>query len=505
MSDRISGETFYFLWPGGGKAPFSPSPLESIVTSFAASEGAGEGRGGLSLLASCIQAARKESRATRGTPMPIDARILAMMRVSEAFLITEGDLRAAIDLPVSAGTRDLRLVHPDEGVRREAESLAERLDLLHVAADLWWTMRVLGNAFLLPVVEGKALSGVVLLNPKRVGLQALPGVGGSAAQYHLDGPAQRTPALDALVQSVTQSPSALYLPAVWEWNERWEERASFILPPGSFFHLRQRELPFKLWGIPPLMGAARSITSRMALEEMLRGVMEGVRGQLIVITIQDPAPGEVEHLASLLRDHRADRTGVLVWGRPLTVQQVMPTGVDSLMAPEALLRLTLDIFRKLGISLRLVGGEPPGTAVRGTDPQVEMDIFLERVEAEKREVERALGWLLAHHAAGPAWRERPPRVRLADPKAKVERMVESVILPLIGSGLLSGTTALEETGYDVEQEIARKRREMEDWSLWTPKATFAQAVFRTRFPERGPSPTPETPEEGDEGPEETLE
>ncbi|MGQ9459527.1 MAG: hypothetical protein ACUVS5_14760, partial [Anaerolineae bacterium] len=481
----------------GGGGPALSDLGDGLARSLSlAEDGQAPRVGKVELLSHAVSLAAAEARRTEGRPMPIDGRMLAMMRIAEAVLLTEGDVRQAVSLPLEVGMKGLRIIHPDDGVRREAEELVERLDLVQVAADAWWCQRALGNAFLVPVVQDRLLTGVLVLNPKHVGLSTSP-INMPAAAYHLSPKEQEDEARlrqwEAILPSLARAAGDYgisYTPYA-EWNERAAETGTILFPPGSVIHLRSRELPFKLWGIPPIIGAIRSISTRMVLEEMVRGIMEGVRGQLLILTLENPRPGEVEALRQMLASHRADRTGLLIWRSGLQVQQVMPRALDPLLAPEALSRVTLDIFRKLGVSIRLVSGEAPSSSARATDADVDMQVFLERLDVERRGVERFLNKLLALHKPGRKWAKQPPTVQMEDPRNKVERMVREVIVPMVASGLLSSRTGLEVAGFNVDQERARRMEELKEYEVWMPKATFAQTVVRPRRETPEPQPTEE--------------
>lgn len=488
-----------------GAGPGTPSLSElvdELALSLALTEDAqGKPVGKSQLLSRAVSLAAAEAARTAHRPMPIDSRILAMMRLAEAVLLTEGDVRQAVSLPLDVGMKGLRIVHHDDGVRREAEELMDELALAQIAAEAWWCQRALGNAFLVPVTQDRLLTGVLTLNPKHVGLSTSP-IGMPATAYHMSPREQedeaRTHQWESIVQTLARAAEdqgVSYTPYA-EWNERSLETGTVLFPPGSVIHLRSRELPFKLWGIPPIIGAIRSISTRMVLEEMVRGIMEGVRGQLIVLTLDSPRPGEVEALRQMLATHRADRTGLLIWRSGLRVEQVMPRALDQLLVPEALFRVTLDIFRKLGVSIRLVSGEAPSSSARATDADVDMQVFLERLDVERRGVERLLNKLLALHRPGRKWAKQPPTVQIEDPRNKVERMVREVIVPLVAAGLLSSRTGLEVAGFNVDQERARRIDELKEYEVWMPKATFAQTVVRPH--REGPEPRAEPePEEED--------
>jgi hypothetical protein len=433
---------------------------------------------------------------------PIPPQILAQMRLAEYFFQTEGDVAVGtVIIPMQVGLQRLFLQGGDRGLRRDLEQVYDALGFQELAEGLWLSLEVLGNAFPLEVWDGPNPLAVYILDPKTVWVGRA--VFGSPA-FALTGQAARD-IRRAVQEGLVDRYTLAVLSAPADLNVKGPRAADFIpLDPGAVSHLKAPTgLPFWRYAPPPLSGCFRILSTRQVLEEAVRALIEGMKNQLWLYLLgpqdgsRQPSAAELQALRDQVAAAVGQRTGHLVWRGWLRVDVKSPQ-VDATLVTEKWAQLTLEIFRRRGVSLRYVSGESQGRDAALTDVKV----LVQRLMYTRRKL---LAWFdrfnqkfAAKNAPGLA-QDRVPRAAFATVDLALENAIRERIIPLWNVGLLDPQQALRDAGYDYEQVLQNKREARSDEELFLPRPAFAQMVFGQGGPKTTLSPQGGRPREG-EGP-----
>jgi hypothetical protein len=405
---------------------------------------------------------------------PMPANIHAMMELSEYFCNTEGDVFQTIEAPMQIGLRRLLVNSKDKGVEEEFRELYDEgyLDMQEIAYGIWMCMFIYGQAFPLELYDGNTPVGIVLLNPKSMEV----GRSTSFGYYTLDMRIDKD-----WEEQIKRSahPNLVFNSLGSDFNEQAQSghlpiRREFCAP------VRYTSVPFKRYAIPPLARAFRAISTRQVLEELIRATIEGYRNQLWVFrlgTEEKPAsPKKIQFFHSLIAGSSGDRTGYLVWDYNLQVEVYTPKPLDQMLGNERWQAVTADIFRKLGVSTRIVSGEAPMGSSRAGE-EIDVKVLLARLERVRDICTR---WMrgfnrrYAERQKNKALLKALPTVEFGRAFIEIEQQVKGFVQPLVQFGKISNQTALEQVGLDYETELSRKQEEEPYADLFTPQAAYAQ-------------------------------
>lgn len=429
-----------------------------------------------------LLAALQKAEMAVADPMPSD--ILAMMKLAEYFWKVEGDVAHTIEVPINVGLKDLVVRGADKGAETAIKDLYDQshLDMLDLLTQIWLCVAIYGQAFPLEVWDKDVCNGVLLLNPKyvRVGIS----MGTTGWQMGL------VPESKEWLEQLEQQklPPVMYDCFASDWNEHASGGKSIPIKPEVCKPVRALAPAFHRYAVPPTARAMRSISTRQILEELIRATIEGYRNQLWLFKVGTPeqpaTPAKIAFYRGLIEGAAGDRTGHLITGHDLEVEQHAPKPLDQMLASEKWQALTQHIFRQLGISLRIVSGEAPLNATRGAEA-VDIKIFLERLEFWRLQVVRwAHGFNLRWAERNKAKGKQLPVVSFGRVLLEIEDLIKNRIQPLVQIGVLSDQTALEEAGYDYQTELKRKKEGQQYGDLFAPKATFRQMTVSPTTPEK---------------------
>jgi len=449
-----------------------------------------------------VERVKELSDTRQPDPMPSD--ILAMMRLSDLYCRTEGDIFQLFEIPMDLSLRPVEIECPDKGLQNSLEEIYDEdigIDIDECLGQIWLTSSIFGQAFPLEVWDQDVLKWIVHLNPKyvKVGI----GAGGYALGLSNEGVEWD----DAAITS--QIPPMAYDSFAPGWNEMALGGNDIPLMKEYCFAVREKSLKFQRYAMPPLSRAFRAIGTRRIMEEMLRATMEGYRNQLWLFLLgdEDHVPS-VAHLTALRATVNAmvgERTGAMVWwNAPLEVQTHTPESFGDLKdAGETYVLFTRHIYQQLGIHPRLTSGEGSGGQIGGgSGAELDVRILLERTKFKRKRVirwERHLRMNIGRKMLGgsKATMEnlRKTVVRFARSPLEVEREVAEVLLPIYAAGGLSDGTLLGSAGFNYEVELRKKQEEEKNAHLFVPKPTYSQTTVKpgTEPSESGSTPQGRTP------------
>lgn len=441
-------------------------------------------------------------------PMP---RIIENeMKRAQHFFWQEGDIAQSFYVPMELALQEIYAESPSADME-ELLNLAFGdeigLDLRHHLYEMWLCMAVFGTVY--PVEIWDNTSGpnpiptnIIPLHPLdvKVGQRqsrdnftlSLPPPGGKWKEEHKT---QLRPIETALQP---------------KWSEGFRDHKPLQINPELCRPIRWHALPFDTYAHPPLASMFRPITTRVLVEEARRSIIEGYRQQLWIMQVGTPefrgTVGEVTHLRTQLDALRGQRTATLIWSGNLSAEVLTPEDLDALMNDTLWLSLTLDIMRRRGISLSVLSGESPSKGAGSGDVEVDIRMLMMRLNFDRWRLMRwtkALVRRIIMIDAKNFWQRKAAMKELGSTRLiikptpeEAKQLIQDVLEPLVGIGVVSRTTILRAANLDWKTELRYKQVEEPHKELFTPPVTFTQRAEKpggetseTSSPRRGQSQT----------------
>lgn len=434
-----------------------------------------------------------------GYAQVIPQDVLAAYRLCEYYWTVEGDVRQTIETPMDLAVRPLTFAHKDKGVVRTFTELygPNYLDMDTVIPDMWLSLELYGSAYpmeiwslrvpdrlrlnamcrgeLTPLVSHP--QQITCLNPKYIYVGKQPFSGSNSLMLSPTDNATkefRQQILDLRVPPMSYNALSydIHEYLVWSWN--------IPLDNNCVTQLRDKANNFIRYPWPSLMSCFRTISTRQVLEEMVRATIEGTKNQLWAFLLGNedkPATAqEIQALQNTVAGLAGLRTGHIVWRGNLRVEIYAPV-VDSLMSNDKWTLLTDHLYRQRGISKKVVAGDSEQPV--GSD-DVDVKVLIERLKYKRNQIQK---WLdaftrkVAILSGDPALIKLArdgdlPRIKMSDFGINVQDQIKNQITPLYQAGLLSPQTALQQAGYDHDQELANQLSANKE--AFQPPPTFAQ-------------------------------
>ncbi len=423
---------------------------------------------------------------------PIDSRILAMMNAVSWFSDRRGDLWQIFNAPIDVGLPKPIIQHKDKSVRKKFQEAYEQLDVHTVLECEWLACEEYGQCYPLILIDKNQRNGpdgglpikITLLNPKHIAVGRAIELGTRSLSYLPPAEARQS----LLADASKRDNQLFYDSLAPDWNEWTESGGGFRLDPRYATHIHHRKQWHRRYAIPPAARALDDLSTRLVLDEMIRSTIEGVHNQWRVWRVENPMKGEITRLKAALRATRAERTSDLVWKSSLQPPDVIsPASIDSLLAPETWARLTLGIYRSMGMFVTVVSGEMPsmGTTSTQGDVEVNVRVFLARLNYQQR---RALEWLRKlNQAIATAMGDVDELPVVSFEPLEIEWIAKlRAIIPVLNYGMFSVETFHNWVGLDFDTEIERLKAEkkLREDGVIQPYTGFAQS---------GPSGTTQHP------------
>lgn len=412
----------------------------------------------------------------------IDPTILALMNVSEFYTLTEGDLWQFGLVPLQLGFhQDIRLTG-DDGAIREARDYLDELRISDRIEELWLARWVYGNAYAAferenPSNLSSPVSKIYALNSKHVAIRPQLGVGERSMAY--------APPADTIkaISAMGDVPSFIVRPISSDWNEPTQRRVAvaYELRDSDVYHFHTPKLPNHIYAVPPLSRAMTAIDARRDLDVMSRATIKGYRSQLWVFLLDKAKKGEAKALREALGSDA--KTGVIVWGSNLKVEQHAPKSLDDLLGNDAQWAFTMRVYRDIGITPRLVAGESPTLRAASGDSETDVSVFLDKLLYDRDPFQRFIRMVLRSRFG-----DKAPVATLPDIQIAIANRIKNILVPLLNFGVPSPTTAFQMAGLD---PLAERQLHEGDWA-WREKYMHPY----TGFSQAGPSGVTNSPQGG---------
>ena len=366
----------------------------------------------------------------------------------------------------------------DEGAIKAAREYLESLNISDIIEQLWLARYTYGAsyAFLIPDAQG-AIESIVCPNTKHIAIAPQPGLGARRIAY---APPQ---SVVQAIAGLAELPKFVYRPIGGQWNEVavYDGPAAFEINSEGIASFAVPKLPNHIYSVPPLARAISAIDERRDTDYLRRATIKGFRSQLWLFRLENARKGEAAALRTALSSDA--KTGVIVWGSNLEVQQHTPKSLDDLMGNETRWASTMNVYRAMGLTPRVVAGESPTSRSASGDSETDVALYMNRLVYDRVPFERFLNRILRSKFG-----DKAPQVALADIELAVAARIKSVLAPLMHFGVPSPQTVFQMAGLDPIREMQQHEK---DWP-WRKEYMFPY----TGFSQAGPTGVTDSPSGG---------
>lgn len=433
---------------------------------------------------------------------PIPGAIRAAYNLVDYYYERSGDVAQSVETPVDLSLQPgpLKIEGPYKS-ELEARYGKNGVDMSHVLFQIFYSAAKYGVAYPYEIYEGKDPKRLVLLPPRYVWvgyhatqswlfekagrpLEAPPINDAAYALRPLDGAS----VWNELLMETAIKPVS-YGPVADQWRNQNPGGTSWGLPvPLEFLDpVRAKSLDYERYPSPAISRAFTNLSTRLAFHEMRRAVLEGHKNQLWFFTIgeKDRPPGADEMLAfkAAIAGLSGHRTGNLVWRFGAEAKVIAPNALQGMMANETAVLFDLAVARDLGMSLRLMTGNPAGVTGSGGGEGLEIDlsVLLRRLEFARAKV---LDWELGYRlrmakrlgGASAVKAAEKTKVTFSESLLEIGERVKKEVQPMYMMGLYSPQTSLERTGGSYDGEVEKKKAHKPNEELFLPTPTYNQTA-----------------------------
>lgn len=439
--------------------------------------------------------ARLQIEATKAGGMDlgvsVNPRILAAQRLAEDTEM-EGDVFAAVVSPIELGMSGrVWVTGKDEGLVKEINGLLSAWNVMETINAAWHDMETY-SAFYVYHRWKDVVPTPIHMSPKRVYIGPDTGLGPMGFMFIGMGDEQQTKIFFGEAQTGK------------EWNDWAQGISNKPLDQKylSWFHLFKHK--HKMYPYPWLAKAATPAYTRQIIEEMRLALVQGLINQLWLMTLEDPHPGELSKLRSVISANRAERVGFLMWRAGLKLESFTPEAVEQLLLPDSWWMATLDIFRRMGRPVRIISGEAPQKGGQSSgDAEIDVRIAQNKAMGHRAIVARKIVLDLVRQWSKQGNNQTVRKlldsgglsVNLTPIQLFLGEDLKNIWGPMWNRGMGSVRTLHESIGLDTDTETERMKTEKEAGfdEIYQARQQFAQRVA-TPSGEVTKSPEPGRPE-----------
>jgi hypothetical protein len=220
-----------------------------------------------------------------------------------------------------------------------------------------------------------------------------------------------------------------------------------------------KKMPYERYAKPRIARVFDSIEYKKSLRQADLSTLDGITNHILKITIGNdefPVTGqeELETVAALF--DTPSKSFDVVWNHTLKIEKIVSPEIESILGKDKYAQVNDDITGGLSITRALIDGV-------GDLNQAEVEWSVrgirEDIEYARRQVSR---WIYKEYRqiAEAMGFERFPKVRWDEGILKDEILYKNIISQMVDRRMLSYKTALEEVGFDYENEAANMEQEL---------------------------------------------
>lgn len=220
-----------------------------------------------------------------------------------------------------------------------------------------------------------------------------------------------------------------------------------------------KKMPYERYARPRMARIFDSLEYKQALREADLSTLDGISNYILKVTIGNdefPVVGqeELETVAALF--NTTSKSFDVVWNHTLKIEKIVSPEIEAVLGKDKYAQVNDDITGGLSITRALIDGV-------GDLNQAEVEWSVrgirEDIEYARRQVTK---WIYKEYRqiAEVMGFERFPKVRWDEGILKDEILYKNIISQMVDRRMLSYKTALEEVGFDYENERANMEEEL---------------------------------------------
>lgn len=322
---------------------------------------------------------------------------------------------------------------------------------------------------------------IVILNPELINIPVETQMLGNAQIYF----SPTTEMLNLMNRDGRSNPGLKDFKSMKMFSNRPDGLYGYRLNPEFVKHIKRKGRDYSPWGIPYLTRAFSAVASLRRLRRLDDATTEGLVNLITIYKIgskEHPAgSSRIQAFSNLIRNPKPTQT--LVWDYDVEVEQVGPD--NKLLAfDKKYVEPRQEILRALGVPSVLI--DP--NASRGSDPWVSIMALAERLEKHRNEISIWLEDLYHQIAANNGFEDIYPKVRWERLNLSNDQLIKNFVMQFYDRGLIDPQTALEESRYDFNSVLNRKKRHkgQEVAELFMPpQLPFGGSIQEKGRPQKG--------------------
>lgn len=221
-----------------------------------------------------------------------------------------------------------------------------------------------------------------------------------------------------------------------------------------------RKQPYERYAKPRLARIFDSLEYKESLRQADLSTLDGISNYILKITIgsdEYPAVSQEELAAVTQLFNTSSKSFDVVWNHTLKVEKIVSPEIEAILGQDKYKQVNDDITGGLAVSRAMIDG---ATDVNAPSVALMTKGLMEEIEYARRQVTR---WIYNEYRqiAEVMGFDRYPKVRWDDGVLKDAILYMSTLSSLVDRRMLSYNTALEELGFDYENELANMEKEFD--------------------------------------------
>jgi hypothetical protein len=269
--------------------------------------------------------------------------------------------------------------------------------------------------------------------------------------------------LKALLQKptaeLTEDEKALIKALPTDLKSAAESGGDFQLDSRLVGFVTYRKMPYERYAAPRSLKIFDSLEYKKNLRQADISTLDGITNYILKITIgNDEYPvvtqEELEAVSQLF--NTAGKSFDVVWNHTLQVEKIVSPEIGEILGQEKYTQVNEDISSGLAIARAMLDGEG---SMNVAGAQMVIKGMQEEIDYARRQVTR---WIYREYQqiAEAMGFERFPKSRWDDGVLKDTIMYMNIISQLVDRRMISYETALEEVGFDYNNELANMQEEL---------------------------------------------
>lgn len=239
-----------------------------------------------------------------------------------------------------------------------------------------------------------------------------------------------------------------------------EKGGEFQLDSRLVGFITYRKMPYERYASPRSLKLFDSLEYKKSLRQADLSTLDGITNYILKITIgNDDYPvvtqEELEAVSQLF--NTSGKSFDVVWNHTLKVEKIVSPEIGDILGQDKYIQVNEDISAGLAVARAMIDG---GGDLNVAQAQLIVKGMQEEIDYARRQVTR---WIYNEYRqiAEAMGFERFPKIRWDEAVLKDTIMYMNIISQLVDRRMLSYETALEQLGFDYDNELSNMQEEFE--------------------------------------------